>query len=357
MLPLSSWFLSGRKALSPSTRGWWAGVFEVTLAAVLILIGVVWLVTTITLVVLDSPRSEFYMSVPYVVLQLLLASAMIFIGGYLAWVSVWKIGTSTERRKALISQATQLDLLNEIRGRRANLPTVPANAKPPSPGTTFGYRLRATRRNLWGLFGAAAVFVLFVGLAAALVIIAWYKFQMGRTDYFAGGLAIPFSIAAIWAFGYFIRQLLKLTSIGPTAVEISDYPIVPGREYRVLLRQQGRHRLKLLDVVLICQEEAKFSQGTNIRTERKTVYCNRLFRRRGLTVSVKEPFSAEFPLQIPGDAMHSFSSESNRVQWKIEICGQAKGFPRVRRSFEIIVLPAVRGPGQTSDTARSLASA
>ena len=209
------------------------------------------------------------------------------------------------------------------------------------------YRLCGSRKNLWALGGAGGVFILFVALAAVLVITAWYKYRMGRADYFAGGLAIPFLIAAVWAFANFVRQLLKLSSIGPTTLEISDYPLIPGREYEILLSQSGRLRIQLLDVLLECEEVATFDQGTNIRTERSVVYRHRLFRKRGINVRHGEPFVARFPLRIPTGAMHSFQSQSNRVLWKIEVYGQAKGFPRVGRTFEIIVLPIA--PGHDSD--------
>ena len=149
-----------------------------------------------------------------------------------------------------------------------------------------------------------------------------------------------------------MRQLLKLTSIGPTVLEISDYPVVPGKECQIQLSQSGRLRIQLLDVTLVCYEEATFKQGTNIRTEQKAVYSQRLFRRRGINVDPSSSFQTQFDLVVPEGAMHSFNSDSNRVQWKIEIYGQAKGFPRVRRSFELIVMPPGLGPETSSHLQR-----
>ena len=338
--PWSSWLLSSQKALSRSKRGWWAGVTIAMLASILILIGVIWLVASVTLVMVNSTAQSSYMTVPFFILQLLLSVAMIGIGAYLVMISMWKVSASVERRGALITQANEFDLLKDLRGLREQMPTVPTNLVSPTRGTVLGYRLPASRRNLWGLVGAAAVFVIFVGLGAVLVIVTLNnKFNLKLDDYSAAALAIPFLIAAVWSFGYFVRQLLKLTSIGPTVLEISDYPVIPGKEYQVQLSQSGRLRIQLLDVTLVCYEEATFNQGTNIRTERKSVYSNRLFRRRGINVDSNSSFQTQFGLQVPEGAMHSFISDSNRVQWKIEIYGQAKGFPRVRRSFELIVLP------------------
>jgi len=346
--PWSSWLLSSQKALSRSKRGWWAGVTIAVLASLLILVGVVWLAASVTLFTVSSGGESSYMTVPFFILQLLLSVAMIGIGTYLVMISMWKVSASVERRGALLSQATEFELLKDLRGLREQMPTVPMNSIAPTPGMVLGYRLHASRRNLWGLVGAAAVFVVFVGLGAVLIIVTYNKVSLQLGDYSAGALAIPFLIAAIWSFGYFVKQLLKLTSIGPTVLEISDYPIVPGKEYQIQLSQSGRLRIQLLDVTLVCYEEATFKQGTNIRTEKKAVFSQRLFRRRGINVDTNSSFQTQFDLMVPEGAMHSFNSDSNRVQWKIEIYGQAKGFPRVRRSFELIVMPHDLGPEPTN---------
>ena len=358
----SSWVLNSQKAFARRTRGWWAGVTQTLLSALLILIGVIWLVATITLVVLYSTPTSSYMTIPFLVLHLLLSVTLIGLGFYLASISLRTVSGTVEQREALINPDVQVAAdppesnspgSPTVR-RRRRLPTVPTDTHPPRRGTTLEYRLCGSRKNLWALGGAGGVFILFVALAAVLVITAWYKYRMGRADYFAGGLAIPFLIAAVWAFANFVRQLLKLSSIGPTILEISDYPLIPGREYEVLLSQSGRLRIQLLDVLLECEEVATFDQGTNIRTERSVVYRHRLFRKRGINVRHGEPFVARFPLHIPAGAMHSFQSQSNRVLWKIEVYGQAKGFPRVGRTFEIIVLPIA--PGHDSDGERHRAA-
>ena len=71
----SFWVLSSRKAFAGRTRGWWAGVTQTLLSAVLILIGVVWLAATITLVALYSTPTSSYMTIPFLVLHLLLSLA------------------------------------------------------------------------------------------------------------------------------------------------------------------------------------------------------------------------------------------------------------------------------------------
>ncbi len=346
----SYWILSSQKAFNRSTRGWWAGVAQASVAAVLILAGVIWLVSAITVVALYSTPESSYLSLPFFTLHLLLALALIGIGGYLAFISLWQMGATEERRRVLVDQATDMDWLGESHSATPLLPTVPRPIHPPVRGEHLTFRLRGSRRNLWALLTSALVFVLFVALAAVLVITAWYKYNIGRADYFAGALAIPFALAALWAFGYFVRQLLKLSSFGPSRIELSHFPLTPGQPTEMLLTQAGRLRIQLLDVRLECEEVASFHQGTNVRTERRTIYSDRLFRRRGIPLPAGEVLTERLKFSLPENAMHSFVSPSNRVQWKIEIHGQVKGFPRIVRTYEVIVVP--NRPGRDSDPAQ-----
>ncbi|NJO14086.1 MAG: hypothetical protein HC870_02780, partial [Rhizobiales bacterium] len=65
---------------------------------------------------------------------------------------------------------------------------------------------------------------------------------------------------------YCSKQFLIATGIGPTLVEISDYPFYPGRVYRLFLSQGGRLTINSLEVLLVCDEKATYQQGTNTRT-------------------------------------------------------------------------------------------
>ena len=187
----------------------------------------------------------------------------------------------------------------------------------------------------------SAVFTIgFVVLDTILISTAIASWRKGETDWFEAGLALPITFAACWSIYQFIRQLLKLTGIGQTFLEIADYPLFPGQTYRAFISQYGRVRLRRLDVCLICQEEATFNQGTDIMTEQATVLDQRLLRRRGIWVTPGNPFEAEFDFSIPAEGMHSFKSQNNRIQWKIVVSAQAKNWPLLKRVFAISVHPA-----------------
>lgn len=336
------WFASlvrGRPFIREN-REWWARIAETFLAAALLLMGVIGLALSLTLAVLYSTPDSLYISVGQFSLQLVVASVLIGIGAYrIVWL-LWKVGVSVERRGAIVSQAGEIELLKETGRRREDLPTVPIDRFLPKSGSHLKYELTPSPRNVWGLITAAIFTIGFVALATILISTAIASWRTGETDLFAAGLGLPISFAASWSIYQFFRQLLKLTGIGRTSLEIADYPLTPGTSYRAFISQNGRVRLRMLDVSLICQEEATYNQGTDIRTEKATVLDQRLLRRRGIWVTQGKPFESEFEFSIPAEAMHSFKSPNNRVQWKIVVSAQAKNWPELKRVFAVSVYPA-----------------
>jgi len=327
------------------------------LAAVLLLIGVVVLVFGLTVAVLKSTPDTFGVSIWIFSLQLVVATSLIGIGIF--WITrlLWQVGVSAERRGALATRANDLELVKEIRQHREDLPTVPRDHYPPRVGRHHSFQLVPSPRNVWGLITAAAASIVLVALVTILILIVASAFdqvdlsrfgeiekrignsRLNRQPWLGAALLIPICLAAGWAVFQFIRQLLKLTGIGITSIEVSGYPLRPGETYQVFLSQSARVRLKLLDVTLKCVEEATYNQGTDIRTEQAVVYESRLFRQRGMEIKNGEAFSTEFDLTIPDNAIHSFKSRNNRVQWKIEVTAQAKSWPRLSRNFAVSVHP------------------
>ena len=353
-------FLRGRP-FSGSNRRWWAGVAEASLSAALLLAGVVILVVSLTFAALNwTPDGGLYITKSVFALQLFLSIVLIAIGTIRIARLSWHVGVSAERRGALANRANELELLNELRRQREDLPTVPRDQFSPQAGQMLPFRLIPTPRNIWGLVASAVFSVVLVAIATVLVIIVATAFGLGTTEWsaqlerrlannqldtfsnrpwLAAAWLIPICLVGVWSIFQFFRQLLKLTGIGQTSIEVSSYPFMPGQTYKVFLSQAGRVRLKLLDVSLVCLEEATFNQGTDIRTESTTVVEHRLFRQRGISLRPGEPFKTEFELSISSGAMHSFKSPNNRVQWKIVVTGQAKSWPRLRRNFVVSLHP------------------
>jgi len=328
-----------QKSFFPTKRphGRRPAIAEAVLSGMLVLAGVILLAVTITLTALYSTPHQLYISVGYLSLRIILAVLLITVGSYFIISLFWKVGVSRERREALVNRAGEIDLLNEFRRRREDLPTVPIEV--PLQGEVLPYRLRCSQRNLWSLISSAALSVTLVVIASILLPTAIATGPTFNPRSIAM-VFLPFiCIAAVWFLYRFFHQLLKLTGIGPSSIELSQYPLFPDSSCTMRLFQPGRIRLKVLTVWLVCQEEATFDEGTDIRTERRDVFRQRLFRKRSVDVSPDNPFIAEFDLEIPDHAIHSFRSANNRIQWKIIVEAEAKKWPKLNRTFRLSLYP------------------
>ena len=332
---------TGRAPFARRSRKWWAAMTEAILAGALVLIGMVLLVVFLTLAVLYSSPTELYISGYYFAVQIIVSISLISIGAYLVVAIFWKVGASDERRNAIVARAGEFELLNEIRRRREDTPTIPLDRHRPIQGERLRFQLIPSRRNMVRFITAVAFCFLFVPLATILILTASTSWQTSSVDWLATGISIPITLAAGWSVFNLFQQLLALTGIGPPRLEVSKFPFVAGEDYQFHLTQPARVRLRLLDVTLICIEEATYNEGTDIRTERKTVFEQRLLRKRGIDVQPSEPFEADFEMSLPKQAMHSFKSSNNRVLWKIVIRGKARDWPKQERNYTISVLPRV----------------
>lgn len=350
------------KLFGGSNRRWWAVVVEALFAAALFLAGIILVVSSITLFVLNR-ETAWATSWGLLSVQCAVSFGLGAIGCYWIGRLLWRFGVSEERRGAFATRASELEIVKEFRQPREDLPTVPRDRHPLKKGSKLSFRLTPSARNLWGLFSSALFSIVLVVVFTILVVIVVNAVQdrtslfestieksigVDRVDklpgipWLAAALMVPIALFGGWAIYQFFRQLLKLTGIGPTVLEISDYPFFAGGTYSLSLLQQGRVRLKLLDVSLVCQEEATYDEGTDIRTEVRTVFEERLLRRRGISLRTDEPFTEDFELSIPEQAMHSFKSKSNRIQWMIVVTGQAKNWPRLKRRFVVSVYPGAK---------------
>jgi hypothetical protein len=92
---------------------------------------------------------------------------------------------------------------------------------------------------------------------------------------------------------------------------------------------------------LVCEEEATFRQGTDIRKEMRTVRELPVFARHEIRVTAGAPLGLQETLRVPADAMHSFQSAHNGVQWRLVLKGEAESGVSFVRRFPVIVYPPV----------------
>lgn len=259
-------------------------------------------------------------------------------GGLVYGVVRWR--TSAERRALLAQQAKSLprgEIGTESSSDWPGIPPIPDPNE--SPGTTLAYRLPMFSERGWALVASFVICVLWNGVVLIFVILTLGRHLQGDHDWWATAFIIPFVAVGVGTIYWFFRQLMLATVIGPTIVEVSEHPLTPGRTYELVVSQAGRLKMKFLEVLFVCEEEAIYRQGTTARRETQRVYQNRLFRQEDFTISAEGVFQARCTLAAPPGTMHSFASPHNKIQWKIVVRGEAYGWPPYIRTFPLILLP------------------
>jgi hypothetical protein len=129
------------------------------------------------------------------------------------------------------------------------------------------------------------------------------------------------------------------SGMGQTTIEISDLPLIPGREYHAVIAQHGHVTMNSLEVSLICEEEATFMQGTDIRTEVREVYRHQCAVWRDFRIEPAIPFTTTCGIPVPASVMHSFQSPHNVVRWRLVVRGEPQNWPAFERGFPLVVYP------------------
>jgi len=270
---------------------------------------------------------------------MLLPGSLIVIGGVGLVGALLRSSTSTERRAALASQ-TRAELFEASARLESDYPSIPSLAEiVDSPGTRLAYRLPIDVSSGWRLAGTLAACIVWNAIVAVFAAIAIRDAVAATPDWMMTAFLIPFATGGVALIWITARRLLVTTKVGPTTLEISGHPLQPGESYEVLMTQTGRLKYQSLTVSLVCEEVACFSQGTNTRTERRRVHESRVYSRESFVVQAGVPFEDIFMVRIPSDAMHSFESEHNELQWKLIVDGVVAGGPNYNRDYPIVVYP------------------
>lgn len=234
----------------------------------------------------------------------------------------------------------RIDLFEEMTAAAREFPTVPRDTDiTNSPGTHLKFRLPTHTSQGWRLLAATVACLIWNGIVAVLIAVAIRQHWHGEGDWRLDLFVVPFLLVGGYLIFYFVRELLIATGVGPTLVEISDHPLRPGKTYSMYVSQGGHLSMQSLDVRLECEEQATYRQGTDTRTDRRLVFRQHLFRRDQFEILPGEPFEANFEFSVPVEAMHSFKSQHNLVQWTLVMRGAADGWPPFQRSFPVVVYP------------------
>ena len=151
----------------------------------------------------------------------------------------------------------------------------------------------------------------------------------------------PRLVPLISAIGvsFFLQDAIRLIeSIWRNAFNLV-YPSMDVMNERFELTPSIDISVKSLELWLVCEEEATYRQGTDIRTEVRRVFEQQLWSHRDFRIEPIEPFQAAAALPLPATAMHSFHSDHNSVNWQLVVRGEVAHWPPFERGFSLVVYP------------------
>ncbi|MDR1483867.1 MAG: hypothetical protein LBT09_03490 [Planctomycetaceae bacterium] len=211
-----------------------------------------------------------------------------------------------------------------------------------SPGTHLAFRLPLGNQPIFSLVGLTLFTIAWVIVALAIMVHSVISPALELYDRI-GGMILRSIFLGVGFFLLFIvvRKYILTFGAGLMLLEISDHPIYSGRRYRLLLVVSGVLQFHELSVAIICEEIARFTQGTDTATNRRIVFKQIIFRKTDFDTSTDAPLNEEFFIQLPMGAMHSFRQENNEIGWKINITARIAGWQEVQRECPIVVRPII----------------
>lgn len=313
---------------------------EALLAAALVQTGAVLAVWLIADTIATVSRNEPITGLWALVVALVAAAACSTIGTWRLLKLMLQSSTTAERRSAFVGQARALE--RKLRAPGAGqLPQVPDPKEfGPVKGRRFAYRLPTSGRDAvrvlyWGL---SSLLLSMVTSAVFAVTLNHWILSLGKIALLVASLLLVVLVGlSIW---WFIKQLLAWFQCGPTSIELSQFPLMPGEKIQVFLSQTGRMRLRKLVFTLECVEFAVYQQGTDARREAKVVEEIPIMTEDRIDISPRRPWEQVCELQVPAVGMHSFVASSNAIQWRLVLRAKGVNCPSLLRETPVVVYPS-----------------
>jgi hypothetical protein len=304
----------------------------------LFLLGTISLSALVANQLLQPDPSSFTFGVGRWLFLMLMGSFVVLGGGGLIW-TVLRVGTSAERRSALARRAADIDI-GDSAPRPKSYPSVPpTEGLSNSPGVELAYRLPPKQTPGWRLLATTIFTLLWNFVGCMLTVSAIGSYIAGRQEWLLVLFLIPYWCVSTWSVRSLLQLIVLNTGMGNTTVEISELPLIPGREYQVFIAQDGHVTMKSLRLWLVCEEEATYTQGTDIRTEVREVYRQLCFEKRDFRIEPGVPFHDSATVLVPSTAIHSFHSQHNEIRWLLLVEGEAQDWPKFTRGFHVVVHP------------------
>jgi len=289
---------------------------------------------------LDSPeeKSDTW-------LMLLIVISLLLTGGVGMTLAIIQYGISRERRKAITHNRPGLDLLLDTGHSAHRFPSIPSDADIiDSPGIRLRYRLPRGESGFWPMLAASLFCFSWLAVSVILLVAVIGGIWTSQVNWLFILMLLASIVVSTWSCRYFHGQLQVFTRIGTTMLEISHHPLLPGSSCEGFLFQSGFLHLQSLSISLVCEEQATYRQGTDLRIESHCIFKDDIAVLENRELRSDRVLKHDFKISIPDTSMHSFRGEHNLVQWKLVVHGKPESLDPFTRSFLIIVHP--KNPGK-----------
>lgn len=216
-----------------------------------------------------------------------------------------------------------------------------------APMHRYAEGVTLTHRSRSGLVALMVVLIFAIawnGVISFLlreVIKNWREGIPGCYGWFLTIFAIPFVVVGVILLVMPVYFFAKLFNPRPT-LRLSKAQVAGGESADLTWRFWGRYdRLHRLRISLEGREEATYQSGDETATAREVFVTIPLVD----TTRPQEIRWGKVRVEVPVNAVPTFSAPHNRIAWAIHVCGEIRHWPDVDEEFEFNVLPApVREP-------------
>jgi hypothetical protein len=210
-------------------------------------------------------------------------------------------------------------------------------AHAPSAADTGPIVLKPSASPLAKLAAITFVCLFWNGIVGIFTVIEYRMFTQG--DAFGWGMAVFLLLFQIVGLALLVAvpyQLLALANPRPI-ITLSRGSVPLGGSVTFTWELSGSaQRVTGLQITLRGSEVARYRRGTDTHTDTHVFFSETLVD----ATHAMNIARGSGTIRIPGDSMHTFDADNNKVTWALHVAGHIARWPNIDESFDITVRPS-----------------
>ncbi|MBN2446200.1 MAG: hypothetical protein JXO22_05725 [Phycisphaerae bacterium] len=136
-----------------------------------------------------------------------------------------------------------------------------------------------------------------------------------------------------------VGRILVNQMIMPASIVVSREPVRLGELFTVTYEQQVKKACTIdaVTLTLICREWVEYTSGTDTQHATEDVMKVEYPLLTSGEVPASSSMKAETQVQIPAEAMHTFSAPHNRISWHLALRTSLARWPDYKGEFPLFV--------------------